>query len=490
MAKIWRVGYSGGAHWLVKGVIAITLGSLAAGSLECASGNSGGASGTGGGGPGAAGAGGGSTGDAPSGAGGTTLSGPAGITGGSTAGAGGATAGASGATSGTAGAAGGADGGAADARADGSAGAGGTAGAAGTSGAAGASSGAGGSVNKFDGPVLYTAMNTGTMYAYKEGTWAQIGMWPGVPITDAARGIDADPKTGILYLTHGGAGPASTGLKKDGSLLAWSLLQNKVVFDVQFTHGVDQPSVGDGVVYVPSGEYTNDRNWYYVSAVDGKTIGSEPGGLGPHDTIFRNSHRYYGGTQDTYLYVFGLPITKVGPSPSATAGVRPYTLNAAETRAYITWSAFRGYSVADLTTGKLLKTVKFGDGACLAAPSHGMSLSPDGKEVWVLDTCVNQVLVYDSSDDPQMKAAIILDHPIHPGVENPCVWDCDKDGWITHSRNGKYVYIGDGGDVIDTATRNSTTYIPNLANTRHGFIEIDWSNGTIIGTPSHVGMGW
>jgi len=262
------------------------------------------------------------------------------------------------------------------------------------------------------------------------------------------------------------------------------------VFDVQFTHGVDQLSVGEGVVYVPSGEYTNDRNWYSVSAVDGKTIGSEPGGMGPHDTIFRNSHRYYGGTQDTYLYVSGLPITKVGPSPSATAGVRPYTLNAAETRAYITWSAFRGFSVADLTTGKLLKTVKFGEDSCLAAPSHGMSLSPDGKEVWVLDTCVNQVRVYDSSDDPQMKAAITFDHPIHPGMENPCVWDCDKDGWITHSRNGKYVYIGDGGDVIDTATRKSATYIPNLANTRHGFIEVDWSSGTIIGTPSHVGMGW
>ncbi|HEY2728703.1 MAG TPA: hypothetical protein VGK52_02110 [Polyangia bacterium] len=460
---------------------------MAVGSLECASGNSGGASGAGGGSSGAPGAGGGSTGGVPSGAAGTATVGAAGTAGDGTAG---ETAGASGASSGTSGAAGSADGGAADTRADGTAGAGGTAGAAGTSGAAGASSGAGGSVNAFDGPVLYTAMNTGTMYAYKEGTWAQIGMWTGVPITDAARGIDADAKTGILYMTHGGAGPASNGPKKNGSLLAWSLLQNKVVFDVQFTHGVDQPSVGDGVVYVPSGEYTNDRNWYYVSAVDGKTIGSEPGGMGPHDTIFRNGHRYYGGTQDTYLYVFGLPITKVGPSPSATAGVRPYTLNAAETRAYITWSAFRGFSVADLTTGTLLKTVKFGADSCLAAPSHGMSLSPDGKEVWVLDTCMNQVRVYDSSDDPQIKATITFDHAIHPGTENPCVWDCDKDGWITHSRNGKYVYIGDGGDVIDTATRRSTTYIPNLANTRHGFIEVDWSNGTIIGTPSHVGMGW
>jgi hypothetical protein len=489
MSKVWRTGNSGWGHWLIRGVIVASLGSLMLGSIECDSGKSSGASGTAGE-TGSAGAGGGSAGTTSAGAAGTTTSdATGGAVGAGAAGAGGATAGAA---AGTAGAAGGAPG----TSAAGSGGAAGTSAAgtagssSGASGAAGASSGAGGSGNNFDGPVLYTAMNNGTMYAYQEGTWAQLGTWTGVPITDAARGIDADAKTGILYMTHGGAGPASNGPKKTGGLLAWSLLRNKVVFDVQFTHGVDQPSVGEGVVYVPSGEYTNDTNWYYVSAVDGSTIGAEAGGKGPHDTIFRNSHRYYGGTQDTYLYVLGLPITRVGPSPSATAGVRPYTINAAETRAYITWSAFRGFSVGDLTTGKILKTVKFGDGSCLAAPSHGMSLSPDGKEVWVLDTCINQVRVYDSSDDPQMKAAITLDHPIHPGVENPCVWDCDKDGWITHSRDGKYVYIGDGGDVIDTATRKSATYIPNLANTRHGFIEVDWSKGNIIGTPTHVGMGW
>jgi hypothetical protein len=421
---------------------------------------------------GTAGANGGSASAGASGAGGN-----AGAAGGS---AGASTTGTAGAATGTAGAGGAGTDAGSDATSTGSAGVGGS----------GGQTGAGGSVNNFDGPVLYTAMNNGSMFAYQEGTWQQIGMWTGVPITDAARGIDADPKTGILYMTHGGAGPNSNGPKKTGGLLAWSLLQNKVVFDVQFTHGVDQPAVGDGVIYVPSGEYTNDNNWYYVSAVDGSPIGMEPGGQGPHDTLFRNSHRYYGGTQDTYMYVLGLPITKVGPSPSGTAGCRPFTVNAKETRIYLTWSAFRGFSVGDLTTGAIIKTVKFGDGSCLAAPSHGMTMSPDGTEVWILDTCQGQIRVYDSSDDPQLKATVTLDHPIHPGTENPCVWDCDKDGWITHSRNGKYVYVGDSGDVIDTATRKPTTYIPNLSNTRHGFIEVDWSKGTVIGTPTHVGVGY
>jgi len=349
--------------------------------------------------------------------------------------------------------------------------------------------------NGFNGPVFYTAMNDGTLYAYQEGSWALLGKWSGLPITDAARGIDADPATGTIYISHGGAGPASTGAKSpNGGLLAWSAITNSIVYDVSFTHGVDQISFGGGEVYIPSGEYTNDTNWYYVQASNGMELGSEPGGKNPHDTIYRNTHRYYGGTQDTFLYILGLnssPITKVGPSPSGTAGVRPFTVNASETRVYVTWSNFRGFSVGDVTTGKLLSTVNFGNNSCgLAAPSHGMSLAPDGSELYVLDTCLNQVKVYDSSDTPQLKAAIQLAHNIQPGQENPCVWDCNRDGWITHSRDGKYVYIGDSGDVIDTATHQPATYLPNLNNCRHGFIELDWSNGVVVGTPSHVGLGY
>jgi YVTN family beta-propeller protein len=467
-------------RWLARGVGVLSLGVLAAYSIQCqTSKRTTGPTETSGA------AGGGATGAA-----GATTTGAAGSAAGTGGGAAGATTGAagSGTPTGTAGAGG--------TSATGAAGTGtvtGTAGGGAAGAAGGGAAGTGGpaSLNNFDGPVFYITHGDGTLHAIQEGTWKEIGMWSGVPTQDDVRGVDADADAGILYFTHGASGPNSNGIAdKKGSLAAWSFYQNKIIYDVKLVHGVDAPSYGEGVVYVPDGEYTNDRLWYYYKATDGTLIGTEPGGMNPHDTIWKNGHRYYGGTEDTYLYVLGLPITKVGPSPSGTAGVRPFTVNGSETRAFITWSNYRGFSVGDLTTGKLIKSVNFGGNVCHIAPSHGITISPDNKEVYVMDSCVDTIRAYTATDDPQPVAAVALTHKIHGGNEQACAWDCGKDGWVTHSRDGKYVYVGDSGDVIDTTTHAVTAYIDLLANCRHGFIEMDWDHGKIVGTATHVGLGY
>jgi hypothetical protein len=457
---------------------ALFLGAMVVSALQCTSGNktpsntegaAGGSAGASGAGAGTTGTAGGAAGDTGSGTAGTMTAGTAGTAGTSTAG----TAGAAGtSTAGTAGAAGAAG--------------------AGTAGAAGATTGGGGhaSLNNFDGPVFYITKGDGTLHAMQEGTWTEIGMWSGLPITDAIRGSDADPDAGVFYFTHGAAGPNSNGItNKMGSLGAWDLYQNKLIYDKKLTHGVDQPSYGQGLVYVPAGEYTNVRTWYYYRASDGTLMGMEDGGMNPHDTIWKNSHRYYGGTEDTFLYVLGLPFTKIGPSPSGTAGVRPFTINGPETRAYITWSNYRGFSVADLSDGHIIKSVQFAPGSCFIAPSHGITLSPDNKEVYIMDLCAQSIQAYTADDNPQLVKTIPLMHQLM-GSEMNCAWDCNKDGWIMHSRDGKYVYVADAGDIIDTATHTIVAYMPYLANCRHGFVEMDWKKGQIVGTTTHVGLGY
>src|SRR5262249_40972798 len=202
---------------------------------------------------------------------------------------------------------------------------------------------------------------------------------------------------------------------------------------------------------------------------------------------------YYGGRHDNFLRIVGIGAGAVGPSPSSCDGVRPFTVNAAETRVWITWTHYRGFSVGNVATGAILSSVNFGPvpgNYTPTAASHGISLSPDGGEVYVLDTPNNQVRVYDGSDAPALRATISLSHAIFPGNESPCAYDCLRDGWLLHSRDGNFVYVGDSGDIIDTRTRQAVHYLAPLGQCRHGLIEIEWSRGAVIGTTTHFGMSY
>jgi hypothetical protein len=75
------------------------------------------------------------------------------------------------------------------------------------------------------------------------------------------------------------------------------------------------------------------------------------------------------------------------------------------------------------------------------------------------------------------------------GKESPCAYDCGRDGWLQHSLDGRFVYVGDSGEVIETATRRVLTTLPTLANTRK-FIEIDWRAGAPVATSTRSGVGY
>jgi len=92
------------------------------------------------------------------------------------------------------------------------------------------------------------------------------------------------------------------------------------------------------------------------------------------------------------------------------------------------------------------------------------------------------------SSPPKQVADIRLTRSM-TGYESPCAYDCRKDGWLQHSRDGRFVYVGDSGDVIDTATRKSVTDLFTLYNSRK-MLEIDWQNGVPIFTTSRSGLGY
>jgi hypothetical protein len=112
-------------------------------------------------------------------------------------------------------------------------------------------------------------------------------------------------------------------------------------------------------------------------------------------------------------------------------------------------------------------------------PSHGLSLAPDRPELWVLDAPNSTVHVFDVSglpeDRPRPLDDIRLSKPLS-GDENPCSRSCERIGTLQHSADGRFVYVGDSGDVIDTQTREKTANIEALHNSRVHF-EVDFVDG-------------
>lgn len=286
-------------------------------------------------------------------------------------------------------------------------------------------------------------------------------------------------------------------------MLAYDLLSNRVLWQRSYPTGIDSMAISpDGRrIYMPTGELDTSGVWEVLDARDGHVIGSIQGGAGAHNTVMSLSgrHVYLGGRNHEYLEVADTRsdrvIRSIGPLRS---GVRPFTINGRETLAYTTATGFLGFQVSSIATGRVLYTETFpGFGWSPAdfapsAPSHGISLSPDEREVWVIDAPNGYVHVFDVSglprQAPRLLANVHLSHPLS-GEESPCTYDCARDGWIQHSRDGRFVYVGDSGDVIDAHTFQLLAYLPTLRNTRK-MLEIDWRHGLPIATTSRQGVGY
>ncbi len=79
---------------------------------------------------------------------------------------------------------------------------------------------------------------------------------------------------------------------------------------------------------------------------------------------------------------------------------------------------------------------------------------------------------------PQPLGDIRLSKPIS-GDESPCPRACGRIGSLRHSADGRFVYVGDAGDVIDTRTREIVANVEALHNSRTQ-LEVDWVRGKAV----------
>ena len=336
----------------------------------------------------------------------------------------------------------------------------------------------------------------GGMYVYDMDNGHKLVESISLPTTAGVRGVVASPVTHMLYISYGGDG----GCNGNGSLLKYDLVADQLMWTKSYSHGIDSMAISpDGkTIYMPDGELTADGIWYVIDANSGNQTGTINGGMGPHNTIvsLNGAHVYLGGRNHNYLEVADIAtnqvIKTIGPLYS---GVRPFTINGSETIAYTTATGFLGFQVSDIRKGQVLFTVPikgfYWNVRGPSAPSHGISLSPDEKELYVMDSPNSYVHVFNVSGVPTTAPVQVADIKVTSmaGYESDCAYDCLKDGWRQHSRDGRYVYVGDSGDVIDTATRKVVINLPTLANTRK-MLEIDWRDGLPIFSTSRSGLGY
>jgi hypothetical protein len=315
------------------------------------------------------------------------------------------------------------------------------------------------------------------------------------------RGAAASPVSHILYVSYG----SDSGANGGGTMLAYDLLGEKVLWTHAYPEGIDSMAITpDGrTIYMPVGEASSASNWNVLDAATGNITGRIEGGSGPHNTVvsLNGEHVYMGGREASFLTEADTQsnrlIKQIGPLLSST--VRPFTINGGETFAFTTATGYLGFQVSSIATGQVLYTVPVSGPfpytpgqAGPSSPSHGISLSPDEKELWLVDQPNSYVHVFDIGGLPgaaPKQVADIKTTRSMTGSQVGCTYDCLREGWLQHSLDGRFVYVGDSGDVIDTGTRQSVANLEPLYNSRV-YLEIDWSGGVPVATSTRAGLGY
>jgi DNA-binding beta-propeller fold protein YncE len=267
-------------------------------------------------------------------------------------------------------------------------------------------------------------------------TWSYAGsMSP-----EQVSGVAASPVTNLIYVAaRGRLGAIDMGTDK----MVWSAtLDGKCCERPQVTP--------DGKIIVVGSDLQD--YWYEVDAKTGQLLGKleAPESFGAHNlnlsadgkTVFMSPN----GKVMTISDVKSRKIIKTIPFPD---NVRVFVLNKDSSKIYTNQNNFMGFLIADVATGKVIKTVEVTSVDWRSkwnttprpriphgCPSHGIALTPDESEIWLADGIFKKIHIFSNTEDP--KEIDTIDTP-------------GGTFWITFGLDGKLAYAS-SGDVIDVKT--------------------------------------
>jgi hypothetical protein len=288
----------------------------------------------------------------------------------------------------------------------------------------------------------------------------------------AAKGVCASAITGRLYVST------------PKNLSCVDLTTDKVLWEKSYDFGCDRMSITPDAktLYEPTLE---GGYWHVIDAADGNERVKITTGSGSHNTIcsLDGAHAYLAGLRSPVLAVVDTKseaiASNVGPF---AAQIRPFTVNGRGTLCYVCINKLLGFEIGDLVTGKKLYRVEVqgvptGPTKRHGCPSHGIGLTPDEREVWVVDGHNSQVHVFDNTVMPpkQLESIAVREQP----------------GWVTFSLDGKYAYPSTG-DVIDVKSKKIITGLTDergRAVASEKLMEIDFVGDKPSHTADQFGLG-
>jgi DNA-binding beta-propeller fold protein YncE len=309
-----------------------------------------------------------------------------------------------------------------------------------------------------------------------------------VPDSGGYKGISASPQLGKLYVTS----------NRGDELIAIDLRTDGILWRKKYGKYADSSAITpDGKrLYVP---FREEDSWWVINASDGAVIKKIPvahgknydvdpigNPVGPHNTWCNpDGNRMYGEVLTLpWIYIFDTASNKVlGRVGPFSKGIRPFAVTNDEKYVFANVDGLLGFEVGAVKStrgewgGKMAYRVEAHTPAARLAevrnppahkphstPSHGINITPDQKEVWVVDGVYGYVYVYDVTKmPPKYVTGVALaktpEEQPHPG-------------WISFSIDGRYAYP-DGGAVIDAKTKQIAARIP----TSEKLLEVDFRDG-------------
>jgi DNA-binding beta-propeller fold protein YncE len=334
--------------------------------------------------------------------------------------------------------------------------------------------------------LLYVTDKTGiSVYDINDGH--QLLRRIDIPDSGGYKGISASPQLGKLYVTS---------YLRD-ELICIDLLTDQIVWRKKYGKYADSSAITpDGkTLYVP---FREEDSWWVINASDGAVITKIPvakgknydvnpigNPVGAHNTWPSpdGKRMYFEVLTVPYVFIADTATNKViGKVGPFSKGVRPFAVTDDETRVFASVDGFLGFEIGAGRTGsewggKMLQRVEAHTPPERLAqitnppahkphstPSHGVNITPDQKEVWMVDGVYGYVYAYDVTvDPPKLLASVPL---FKDPKQEP------HPGWITFSIDGKYAYP-DGGGVIDTKTKKTIAWIP----LSEKLLEVDFLDG-------------